>query len=85
MEGVARFPQTLNERDAKLRNLLDNANKATTVLAKRSDQVVSLVANTNALLAAAADAKRCARSDLGQHLRGRAAAQGLHRREPASS
>ncbi|MGE2737157.1 MCE family protein [Mycolicibacterium vaccae] len=51
VEGVARFSDTLNERDAELRNLLANANKATTVLAERSDQVVSLVSDTNALLA----------------------------------
>ena len=49
--GVARFAQTLNERDANLRRLLDNAAKATGVLAKRTDQVVSLVRDTNALLA----------------------------------
>jgi phospholipid/cholesterol/gamma-HCH transport system substrate-binding protein len=51
VEGVARFSQTLNERDANLRKLLDNAAKATGVLAKRTDQVVSLVRDTNALLA----------------------------------
>ena len=51
VQGVARFAQTLNDRDAQLRNLLDNAAKATGVLAKRSDQVVSLVRDTNALLA----------------------------------
>lgn len=51
VEGVARFSDTLNERDAELRGLLANANKATTVLAERSGQVVSLVSNTNALLA----------------------------------
>lgn len=51
IEGVARFSQTLDERDAQLRGLLTNANKATTVLAERSNQVVSLIANTNALLA----------------------------------
>lgn len=51
VEGVARFSQTLDERDAELRGLLTNANKATTVLAERSDQVVSLVRNTNALMA----------------------------------
>jgi phospholipid/cholesterol/gamma-HCH transport system substrate-binding protein len=51
VSGVARFSQTLNERDAQLRNLLDNAAKATGVLAKRTDQVVSLVHDTNALLA----------------------------------
>jgi phospholipid/cholesterol/gamma-HCH transport system substrate-binding protein len=48
--GVARFSQTLNERDADLRSLLSNANKATGILAQRSDEIVSLVANTNALL-----------------------------------
>ena len=51
VQGVARFAQTLNERDANLRRLLENANKATGVLAKRTDQVVSLVKDTNALLA----------------------------------
>jgi phospholipid/cholesterol/gamma-HCH transport system substrate-binding protein len=50
VEGVARFSQTLNERDAQLRGLLFNADKATSVLAERSNQVVSLIANTNALL-----------------------------------
>ena len=43
LQGVARFAQTLDERDAHLRALLDNAAKATGVLAKRTDQVVSLV------------------------------------------
>jgi phospholipid/cholesterol/gamma-HCH transport system substrate-binding protein len=47
---VARFSDTLNERDAQLRGLLTNANKSTAVLAERSGQVVSLIANTNALL-----------------------------------
>jgi len=51
VQGVARFAQTLNERDANLRKLLDNAAKATGVLAKRTDQVVGLVRDTNALLA----------------------------------
>lgn len=51
VEGVARFSESLNDRDAQLRNLLDNAAKATTVLAKRSEQIAGLVANTNALLA----------------------------------
>lgn len=50
MQGVARFSQTLNERDAQLRNLLANARKATTVLAQRTDQIVTLVKSTNALL-----------------------------------
>jgi phospholipid/cholesterol/gamma-HCH transport system substrate-binding protein len=51
VQGVARFAQTLNERDANLRKLLENAAKATGVLAKRTDEVVSLVRDTNALLA----------------------------------
>jgi phospholipid/cholesterol/gamma-HCH transport system substrate-binding protein len=51
VEGVARLSQTLNERDAELRNLLGNANKVTGVLARRSDQIVDLVVNTNAFLA----------------------------------
>ncbi len=50
--GVARFAQTLNTRDAQLRRLLDNAAQATGVLAKRTDHIVSLVKDTNALLAA---------------------------------
>src|SRR5215218_3868821 len=50
LEGVARFSDTLNTRDAQLRNLLSNANTVTAVLAKRSDQIASLVVNTNALL-----------------------------------
>lgn len=52
MQGVARFSQTLNDRDAQLRNLLANANKATTVLSERSNQIVRLVGDTNALLIA---------------------------------
>jgi phospholipid/cholesterol/gamma-HCH transport system substrate-binding protein len=50
LDGVARFSETLNTRDEKLRNLLANANKVTAVLAKRSDQIASLVVNANALL-----------------------------------
>jgi phospholipid/cholesterol/gamma-HCH transport system substrate-binding protein len=51
VQGVARLAQTLDERDAQVRRLLDNAAKATGVLAKRTDQIVSLVRDTNALLA----------------------------------
>ena len=50
LDGVARFSQTLDTRDAQLRNLLANANKVTAVLAKRSDEIAALVVNTNALL-----------------------------------
>jgi phospholipid/cholesterol/gamma-HCH transport system substrate-binding protein len=48
--GVARFSQTLDERDSELRSLLGNASKATGILGQRSDEIVSLVANTNSLL-----------------------------------
>ncbi|TMS53037.1 MCE family protein [Mycobacterium sp. DBP42] len=51
LKGVARFSDTLNRRDESLRTLLDNAKKSTAVLAERSDQVVGLIANSNALLA----------------------------------
>lgn len=50
LQGVARFSDTLNNRDAKLRDLLAEANKVTGVLAKRSDQIAQLVANANSLL-----------------------------------
>lgn len=49
--GVARLSDTINKRDVELRNLLTNARKATAVLANRSDQVVGLVNDSNALLA----------------------------------
>jgi len=51
VQGLSRFSQSLNNRDAQLRNLLSNANKATKVLAERSDQVVTLITQTNGLLA----------------------------------
>jgi phospholipid/cholesterol/gamma-HCH transport system substrate-binding protein len=51
VQGLARFSQSLNDRDAHLRNLLANANKVTKVLAERSDDVVTLITQTNALLA----------------------------------
>jgi phospholipid/cholesterol/gamma-HCH transport system substrate-binding protein len=49
--GVGRIAQTLGERDTNLRNLLDNAAAATGVLARRTDQVVALVRESNNLLA----------------------------------
>lgn len=50
LEGVAKFSDTLNARDATLRQLLSNANNVTGVLARRSEQIAGLVGNTNALL-----------------------------------
>jgi phospholipid/cholesterol/gamma-HCH transport system substrate-binding protein len=52
VDGVARFAQTIDERDAQLRGLLANARKATTVLAERTNQIVGLIHDTNAVLAA---------------------------------
>lgn len=48
--GVARFSQTLNERDKALRRLLSNARKSVQVFANRSDQIAGLIANANALM-----------------------------------
>ena len=49
--GVGRFSQTLDQRDAQVRTLLEDAKKATGVLADRSQKVVDLVVKTNSLLA----------------------------------
>lgn len=76
LEGVARFSDTLNERDEALRSLLANADKSTAILAERSDQIVGLVRDTNALLAelqnqsAAVDAISGNISALSQQLQG---------------
>ncbi len=50
MQGLARFSRTLNARDAQLRKMLADANRATTVLAERSDGIVTLINDTNSLL-----------------------------------
>jgi phospholipid/cholesterol/gamma-HCH transport system substrate-binding protein len=50
IQGVARFSETLNRRDTELRNLLAKANQATSVLRERSDQIVTLAHDTDALL-----------------------------------
>ena len=52
LEGVARFSDTLNTRDAQLRSLLANANKVSGVLGRRSQQIAGLVVDSNALLSA---------------------------------
>ncbi len=52
LQGVARFSETLNNRDTQLRHVLENANKVSGVLGRRSQQIAGLVANSNALLAA---------------------------------
>jgi phospholipid/cholesterol/gamma-HCH transport system substrate-binding protein len=51
VDGVARFSETLSERDTQLRDLLANARKATGVLAGRTEQIVRLISDTNAMLA----------------------------------
>ena len=50
VQGLARFSQSLNSRDDQLRNLLAHAKKTTDVLADRTDDVVALIRQTNALL-----------------------------------
>lgn len=50
VEGIGRFSDTLDKRDAELRKLLQNANKVTGVLSERSDQVLKLLQDTNTLL-----------------------------------
>lgn len=50
LRGVTRFTETLNTRDEQLRNLLEKAAKATGVLARRTDEIVGLVKDTNAVL-----------------------------------
>ncbi|KAA0120653.1 MCE family protein [Mycolicibacterium sp. P9-22] len=50
VDGVARFSESLGARDEELRNLLANANKATSVLSARVDEVVNIVSSTNALM-----------------------------------
>jgi phospholipid/cholesterol/gamma-HCH transport system substrate-binding protein len=48
--GVARFSDTLDQRDNELRTLLSNARKATTVLADRTNAIAQLIKDSNALL-----------------------------------
>jgi len=50
VQGVARFSETLDRRDQELRAFLSDARGVTQVLADRSDQIVGLIGNTNALL-----------------------------------
>lgn len=50
--GVTRFSETLDKRDTQLRNLLTNAEKATTILADRTGRIVGLIHDSNALLVA---------------------------------
>ncbi|MCB0942639.1 MAG: MCE family protein [Mycobacterium sp.] len=51
LQGVARFSQTVDERDAQLRKLLTDANRLTSVLADRSDAIVRMLTDSDALLA----------------------------------
>ncbi|MDZ7884576.1 MAG: MCE family protein [Mycobacterium sp.] len=50
VQGVGRFAGILADRDTALRNLLANANTATTVLSERAVDIAELVTNSNALL-----------------------------------
>ena len=81
VRGLSRFSQSLNHRDAQLRNLLSNANKSTKVLAERSDQVVTLITQTNALLAQLRTESACPRPGFGQSVASLKTAVGLCGRE----
>lgn len=50
LQGTARFSQTVDQRDGQLRALLTDANKVTAVLAERSDAIVGMLTDSNALL-----------------------------------
>jgi phospholipid/cholesterol/gamma-HCH transport system substrate-binding protein len=50
LDGVSRFADVLNKRDANVRNLLANASKVTSVLAERSGQIATLVSQSDQLL-----------------------------------
>ena len=50
LQGVARFSQTLNDRDAQLRELLTDADTVTAILAERSDAIVKMLIDSDALL-----------------------------------
>ncbi|CAN5604844.1 MCE family protein [soil metagenome] len=52
LDGVARLSESLDRRDSQLRSLLANANTATTVLARRTDDVVRLIGDSQSLLLA---------------------------------
>ncbi|MCT7660737.1 MCE family protein [Mycobacterium deserti] len=51
LEGVSRFSETLGTRDDALRGLLAKANSVSSVLSERSTQIVTLITETNSLLA----------------------------------
>ncbi|MGV0777449.1 MCE family protein [Mycolicibacterium elephantis] len=50
VRGVTRFSESLSRRDQQLRQLLENARKATGILGERSQQIAALVRDSNALL-----------------------------------
>ena len=51
LQGVARFSQTVDERDDQLRRLLTDANQVTSVLADHSAAIVRMLTDSDALLA----------------------------------
>ena len=66
-------------------NCWPTRNKATTVLAERSDQVVRLIARHQRAAGATANAERRTGPDLRQHLGVSRQLQGVHRREPRTA
>lgn len=51
LRGVARLSQIADERDGQLRSLLTDANKVTGVLAQRSDSIITMLDQSNTMLA----------------------------------
>lgn len=51
LHGVARLSQIADERDGQLRSLLTDANKVTGVLAQRSDSIITMLDQSNTMLA----------------------------------
>ena len=52
LDGVAKFSDTIGNRDEQIKHLLAQANKVASVLGDRSEQIDRLLVNANTLLAA---------------------------------
>ena len=80
MEGVGRISETLNERDAQLRKLLENANKATGVLANAAIRSSTWCTTPTPCWCSCRRQSAALDADLRQHLGGQSTDQGFHRR-----
>ena len=80
-QGLSRFSNRSTDRDAQLRNLLSNANKATRVLAERSDQSGHLDQSDQRACWPSSVGKRCAGPVLGKYIGSCQTAVGVRRRK----